>query len=270
MAGGDLVVTDLDGTLWHVEEEIHPAIAAAVRRVVAEGPPLLAATGRRKGSTKRALLRMGVLPPAVVLNGAIGVDLATDERFRTTPFPAADAAAVLDAFLAVGLHPCLYVDEPGGHEVVIDDTPSTHVNHLIDLGDAVRRGDLQETVRSQPVFAFTIIGLPHSLLDAARQKVGTAGEVHLDRAFDVPGQAAMTVSPPGLSKWEGVVAWCTHAGVTPSRVIAIGDSTNDVELLSNADLALVPENAHPAALALADYVIPRPIDGGWASVLEHL
>lgn len=269
MAAGDLVVTDLDGTLWHVEEEIHPAIADAVRRLVADGPPLLAATGRRKGSTKRALQRIGVLPPAVVLNGAMGVDLATEERFRTTPFAAADAAVVLDAFLAVGLHPCLYVDEPD-HEVVVDETPSTHANHLADLGEAVRRADLLETVRSQPVFAFTIIGLSHALLDAARQKVGGAGEAHLDRAFDVPGEAAMTVSPPGLSKWEGVVAWCAHAGIRPSRVIAVGDSTNDVELLTNADLAIVPENAHPTALALADVVIPRPVDGGWARVLDHL
>ena len=269
MAAGDLVVTDLDGTLWHVEQEVHPATVAALHQVLAEGPPLLVATGRRRGSTRRPLRAIGIQPPAVVLNGAMGLDLATDERFQTNALPIETAIAVLDAFLAVGLHPCLYVDEPD-HEVVVSATPSTHENHVRDLGDDLRRGDLAQVVAGQPVFMFSIIGLPHGQLSAAAQKIGDVAEIHLDRSFDVAGMAAITVSPPGLSKWEGVQAWCRASGTTPTRVIALGDGPNDVELLANADLALVPEVAHPAALELADHVIPKAEDGGWAALLDHL
>ena len=36
-----LVVTDLDGTLWHREDEVDPAVVAAVGTLAARGVPLL-------------------------------------------------------------------------------------------------------------------------------------------------------------------------------------------------------------------------------------
>lgn len=269
MAAGDLVVTDLDGTLWHLESEIHPATLTALREVMASETPLLVATGRRRGAALRPLRPLGILPPAVVLNGAIGVDLATGERFRTQGFAPDASVAVLDAFRDVGLDPCLYVDgDP--YEVVVSQSPSTSREHIESLAGAVRPGDLDQVAREGPVFMFSLIGLPHGQLVAAAEKIGSLGETHLDRSFDVPGMATITVAPAGLSKWDGVQAWCRHTGFVPQRVIALGDGPNDVELLSRADLALAPENAHPAAVELADVVIPAPDAGGWAALLEHL
>jgi hypothetical protein len=269
MAAGDLVVTDLDGTLWHDEGVIHPATVEAFHRVTALGVPILAATGRRRGSTARGLGGLGALPPAVLMNGALGVDLQTGERFLLRGFDTADALAVLETFGDHGLDPCVYVDHPD-HEVVVSDTPSTHRSHLDSLVGALAEADLDATARQEAVLMFSLIGLPHGRLVAVADAIGDRAEVHLDRSFDVPGMAAITVSPRGLSKWDGVRAWCTHVGLAPARIIALGDGPNDVELLANADLALVPEVAHPAARDQADHLLPRPDDGGWAAVLDHL
>jgi hydroxymethylpyrimidine pyrophosphatase-like HAD family hydrolase len=269
VAAGDLVVTDLDGTLWHHEEAIHPATVKAFHQVIARGVPVLAATGRRRGAAARGLAGLGALPPAVVLNGALGVDLRTDERFQVHPFATTDALAVLDAFRAGGLDPCLYVDHPD-HEVVVSATPSTHRRHLDSLAGDLAEGHLDATAQDDTVLMFSLIGLPHGPLVAVADAIRDRAEVHLDRSFDVPGTAAITVTPTGLSKWDGVRAWCDHVGMTPTRVIALGDGPNDVELLANADLALVPEVAHPAALHHADHLVPKPDDGGWAAVLDHL
>src|SRR3546814_5483805 len=86
-----LVVTDLDGTLWHHDDHIDPEVVAAIGKLEDLGVPLLVATGRRLASTRGPLARIGVAPPAVVLNGALGVDLATDERFHRAPYPRAEA-----------------------------------------------------------------------------------------------------------------------------------------------------------------------------------
>jgi hydroxymethylpyrimidine pyrophosphatase-like HAD family hydrolase len=45
MAGIELVVTDLDGTLWSGREETHPATVAAWRELERRGVPVLVATG---------------------------------------------------------------------------------------------------------------------------------------------------------------------------------------------------------------------------------
>ena len=50
-------------------------------------------------------------------------------------------------------------------------------------------------------------------------------------------------------------------------MLAIGDGPNDVELLTHAAVAVVPESAFPDALAVADHLVPPP-DGGWAKILD--
>lgn len=269
MGAIDLVVTDLDGTLWHLDRDIHPTVVPAIEELARREVPLLVATGRRAGSTRKPLARLGLAPPAVVLNGALGLDLATGERFHRMPFPPDQAAAALEAFRRVGLSPCLYVDHER-YEVFVDDQPSTNPGHLRALGDAAGVTDLEGVTAEVPVLGFGLIGVEHrDLVRAAAELDGTV-EHHLDRAFDYPGLASLTVAPREQSKWDGVVTYCGLHGLRADRVLALGDGTNDLELLSGAAVAVVPKNAHRSALALADHEIPPPDDGGWATVLDLL
>jgi hydroxymethylpyrimidine pyrophosphatase-like HAD family hydrolase len=44
--------------------------------------------------------------------------------------------------------------------------------------------------------------------------------------------AALAVAPAGLSKWSGVLVYCERHGVDATRVLAIGDQVNDIELIA--------------------------------------
>ena len=262
----DLLVTDLDGTLWHTHTDDFGAVRAAWDEVVAT-VPILVATGRRLASTRRPLGRIGLTPPAVVLNGALTVDLRSGQRYHVAPFSRADAVAVLRAFQRIGLDPCLYVDgRPDDVEVVLSATPATNPGHVEQLGSGAVVGDLVRVANDEPVLGFSIIGAEHGALVGAADAIGDIAEVHLDRALEYPGLAAITVAPRGQSKWDGVLAFCAHHGLDPSRVAAVADGPNDIELLRNAAIAIVPEVAHPAARALADYTIPAASDQGWVDV----
>ncbi len=264
-----LVVTDLDGTLWHTDDHIHVDVVAALAALADRGVPLLVATGRRVTSTRLPLARIGAAPPAVVLNGALGVDLATGERFHRAPFPPGEAAAVLAAFRSVGLDPVVYVDHPR-YDVFLSPTPSTHPGHVAALGDTAATDDLDRVVAEEAVLGFGMIGVPPGAGVAARDALNGCAEAHLDRSLDYPGASSLTVAPQGRSKWDGVLAWCAANGVDAGRVLAVADGPNDLELLDNAAVRVVPEVAHPAALARADHVIPPAAAGGWAAVLAHL
>jgi len=268
----ELVVTDLDGTLWHTDHHVPPAVLAAWAELERRGVPILVATGRRLASTRGPLARVGLTPPAVVLNGALGVDLRTGGRFHRAPFPTADALAVHDAFAAVGLSPVVYVDHPR-YDVFLSQEPDTHPGHVESLGDtAGRAGEhgLRATVAAEAVLGFSMIGVPFSAAEAAFEAVGPVAEAHLDRSIDWPGTASLTVAPRDQSKWDGVLAYCAQHDLDPTRVLALGDGPNDVELLTGAAVRLVPAVAHPAALDLATEVIPAATEGGWAAVLDHV
>ena len=132
VAGVDLVVTDLDGSLWSDPEAVHQATVAAWRELERRGIPVLVATGRRVGSTREPLGRLGFAPPAVTMNGALVLELGSGARYHRHPYTAEDARIVLDAFRAAGLEPCVYVDH-SRVDVFVGERPSTHSAHMREL-----------------------------------------------------------------------------------------------------------------------------------------
>ena len=264
----DLVVTDLDGTLWEQPDETPSRTLDAVAEVRGRGIPLLVATGRRLGSTRRPLEALGLRPPAVMLNGSLGVDLSSDERFHLGGFTTESAARILATFASAGLEPCVYVDDDT-HPVRIGVQPATHGDHLASFGDDVREDDLAAVVEDHRILAFSVLGIHESAAVPLGDALAGAGEPHVapDRSY---GGYGVTVAPPGDSKWDGIAAFCAREGLDPTRVLAIGDGPNDIEMLGAAAVAVVPEDGHPAALALADHVCARAAVGGWAELVDLL
>jgi hydroxymethylpyrimidine pyrophosphatase-like HAD family hydrolase len=265
----DLVVTDLDGTLWHTDDHVPDRVLAAVAELERRGVPLLVATGRRVTSTREPLAAVGLAPPAVVLNGALGLDLRTGERFHRAPFATADAVTAVGALAAAGLQPVVYVDHPRW-DAFVGPSPSTNPQHVRQLGDTATTEDLLRVAAEEAVLGLGMIGVPFADAELARDAMGTLAEVHLDRSIDYAGLASLTIAPKGQSKWDGVEAFCRVRGLDSDRVLAVADGPNDLELLDRAALRAVPAVAHPAALERADHVLPAAVDGGWAGVLELL
>jgi hydroxymethylpyrimidine pyrophosphatase-like HAD family hydrolase len=213
------------------------------------------------------LAAYGLAPPAIVLNGALGLDLATGRCFHRYHYDAATAVSVLAAFRAAGLEPCVYI-EHADYDVYIGPTPSTSDQHLHALGARACAADLDEIVRSVPVLSFGVFGREDEEIRRAVDGIVAHADPRVTQG-DFGGHG-VTVGPIGLSKWVGVLAFCEREGLDPSRVLAIGDGDNDRELLTNAAVALVPEDAHERALASAHHVVPSPAVGGWAAVLDFV
>lgn len=264
-----LVVTDLDGTLWGADERVHRRTRAALHTLERRGVPVLAATGRRWHSAVDTLAGAGLRLPAVVLDGALGRDLDGDRTFHRRTFTPRAAAAVLEAFRSHGLSPCVYVDRPDA-EVVTDHAPSTHPRHQRYLGRwCARTADLAAVAATEPVLMFAVCGAPAAVLEP----VAAAAAVHAAPALTrdvVYGGMALTVRPAGISKWDGVLAWCRDQGLDPGRVLAVGDGQNDLELLQAAQVACVVEDGCDEALAVAQHVIGPAHTGGWSAILDLL
>jgi hydroxymethylpyrimidine pyrophosphatase-like HAD family hydrolase len=279
MSAVELVVTDLDGTFWHTDDHLPEGVLAAVAELEARKIPLLVATGRRLASTRDPLATFGLAPPAIMLNGALGVDLRTSERFHVAPYPVDQALAAYDAFVAAGLSPVVYVDHPRW-DVFLGHRPDTNPAHVNALGDTAGRhygpddrtmvDDLRVAVAETPVLGFSMFGVPFADAETALAALDGVVEVHLDRSIDFPGRASLTAAPRGQSKWDGVLAYCARHGIDATRVLAVADGPNDLELLTHAAVRAVPAVAHPSALALATTVIPAAQEGGWAEIIPLL
>lgn len=265
----ELVVTDLDGTLWGADERVHDRTLRALQRLEARRMPVLVATGRRRRSALATLARAGLELPAVVLDGALGCEPRTGRVFHRAAFDPARALRVLDAFGDAGLSPCVYVDRPGT-EVVAGPDPSTHPRHLEALGASLARRDPRLVVGREPVLLFAIAGGRRERFLALASSIPPGdGSVALTRDV-IYGGVTLTVRPPGISKWDGVLAWCGDQGLDPGRVLAVGDGQNDVELLRSAAVACAIRDGCEEVTGIAHHLLDPPASGGWSAVCDLL
>jgi Cof subfamily protein (haloacid dehalogenase superfamily) len=83
-----------------------------------------------------------------------------------------------------------------------------------------------------------------------------------------PDYLFINVMVAGISKGRSLSALMAHLGLTKNQVIAIGDGSNDVSLLSAAGLAIAMQNSPADLLAVADYVAPDIAQHGVAQVIR--
>jgi hydroxymethylpyrimidine pyrophosphatase-like HAD family hydrolase len=265
----ELVVTDLDGTFWGRDLTVPPAHAKAVEALAESGIPVLIATSRRQRVVEGALRPQHWAPPAVLLDGVVGVDLATGVRFHQAAFDAADAHSVLAVFRSHGLDPCLYIDSPDA-DVVLSDQPSTCARHAKYLSSVARQADLADSARDDIVQGFSIFGAERALLEKLLPGLSAVGAEVVIAEDDRFGGFSIVVSPPAVTKWTGVVAYCKAHDISVDAVAAVGDGDNDLELLRHAALRIAVRGGSSRALDLADLVIDPPAADGWAAVPELL
>jgi hydroxymethylpyrimidine pyrophosphatase-like HAD family hydrolase len=81
-----LVATDLDGTFWNSDLTIPADHLASARELINAGVTVLAATSRRPRVVRQQLTADGLLLPAVLIDGVLGVDFRSKERFHQSCF----------------------------------------------------------------------------------------------------------------------------------------------------------------------------------------
>ena len=200
----------------------------------------MVATGRRLTTTREPLARAGLTPPAVVLNGrSRSTSRPTSASTASTTTPRSRRGCSKHSAPRPALDPCVYVEHTE-IEIYVGERPSTHPGHLASFGPRAVTADLDEIVATEPVLGFGVIGHPLEPLITVVAGIGGHAETHLSGDSQWGGDT-LTVAPPGLSKWAGVLAYCELVGLDPDRVLAIGDGPNDIELLTNATIAVVPE-----------------------------
>lgn len=172
-------------------------------------------------------------------------------------------------FLVHGVEPCVGVVADDDIDARLGPRPATHPAHLDYLSDWALDSDLHAVVETESVQSFVVCGAPHALLEPIADNLTAHAAVNLswDQLFN---GYTITVRPPNVHKWRGVLTYCDLHGIDPQRVLAVGDGTNDIEMLREAAVACVVRNADDNVTAHADHLIGAPGDGGWADILDHL
>ncbi|ONI82213.1 HAD family hydrolase [Saccharothrix sp. ALI-22-I] len=254
-----LIALDIDGTITPVgREDIAPAVRAAINRAVDHGAHVVLSTGRSLVGTLPIVEDLGLRgTTAICSNGAVWWDTNTREVIRKVEFhpgPSVERLRALlpDAVFAVEL---------------------TGVGNL-SLG-RFQEGDLWGEVRE--VSFDELVATPTSRL--VMRWVGRTPEELALRMLDVelPGVSAscdhnepwLTLAPPGVTKGAALEDLRSALGVSERDTLAIGDGSNDVEMLRWAAHGVAMGQAPVSVQEVADAVTGTILDDGAAAVLDR-
>ncbi|WP_182112750.1 MULTISPECIES: HAD family hydrolase [unclassified Actinotalea] len=258
-----LVALDLDGTLLTYAGELRPAVRDAVVAVREAGHHVVLATGRSLHATTPVAAELGLEHGWIVCsNGSVtarldpdapdGVELDEVVTFDPGPVLRLMAAEFPDAYFAVeevgtGFRMNKLFPEgelSGQHDVVhLDELTSRHVTRLIVRSPGHTSQEFHDLVAH--------LGLA-------------------DVTYAIGWTAWMDVAPQGVTKASALERVRTRLGVGPDRTLALGDGSNDVDMLRWAAHGVAMGHAEIPVQEAADAVTGTVEDEGAVPVLRSL
>lgn len=275
MAAVELVVTDLDDTLWTGNGDVplknHLAIAEIERR----GVTVLAATSRRLGAVRMFFEQAGLQLPSILLNGALGTtnprNTDRGEFFVNRQLQQREALQILHIFKVHGLAPQVYV-ESEALDLVCSSAPSSGAPYVALMRQYMTFvADLEGFVQETSIYGISVVGgTDFKALELAAVALRTMTTASVDFQVDnCYGGHTLVAGPPGTTKWKAVLSFCERYGFNPNAVLAVGDGLNDLDLMRNATIACAMSHAVPEVTEAADLVLSNGVEG-WSGIIAHV
>jgi Cof subfamily protein (haloacid dehalogenase superfamily) len=271
----DLVVLDLDGTILDLYRHlpISDAVASAIAAVQAAGIPVTIATGRTLDYVRKHVVHLGITTPVVTAQGAVIGDPVTGQILNETVIPlsiARQAVAWIDAQPYVT---ALYFNDDAGHIVIYqsrEDDDVAFLDHVFGFPRTIQApfAPLLEGENARPPLKFIVV--------EDRERYGVDLVAELQTRFHP--QLTITRTHPrlvegtaqGVDKGLGVLHLCELLQINPQRVLAIGDSDNDIPMLEAVGFGVAMGNSTPGVVAAAQYNAPSVGNDGVAMALNEL
>jgi len=262
-----LIALDIDGTVLHEDGTLSDAVLAEVQRVRDAGHEVMLATGRSVAMTMPILDRLDIAPEYVVCsNGAI-----TLKRDGTAP-----TGYVRDHVETFNPSTVLESIRPHlsqANYAVEDETGVYRYTGWFPDGalGAVSEEVPFERLANEPATRVVVISPGHAMDEflAAVELMG----LH-QVSYNVGWTAWLDIAPDGINKSTALERVRDALGIDPTRVIAVGDGRNDIEMLgwaaAGGGRGVAMGQAPEEVVAVASESTGRDTEDGLATVLATL
>ena len=248
-----LLVVDIDGTIIGTSRFVSAENREAVKKAGEAGIAVSISTGRSLRSALRVLEQLSLDSYHIFFDGAYAGKPDLSEELYAQPIAPELVRLMVEFCHEHGINlelftpGCYYADR---------ETWSTEV-HCKFFGVDATICDftgLWERERIIKGGLVTINAAEEALVERFRQHFG--GLVHFSQARipAYPDVLFNNVLAVGVSKGRALEALAAHLGISTAEVMAVGDGSNDIPLLSTAGLSIAMGNAPKEVKAVADYV----------------
>lgn len=255
----DLIALDLDGTLLDANDGVSPANRRAIRAALGAGVRVVLATGRGADAPERLVRELNLNLPAICAHGALTKDFLAGKTLGHIPVPMGHALPMIDYAEQNRLNVAVYVEERfyrlAGTHRYMDDQLGPHWSEVPSLLAAVRT-------------APTFIRFLGREAVAAMREAFPEHPVHFK--YETWGDfEECAVTSLEATKKNALERLCADLEISSERVLALGDSRNDVPMLRWAGVGVAMGNAEPEVREAVAHVTAACDQDGVAHAIER-
>ena len=255
----DLIALDLDGTLLNPDESISPANRAAISAALARGVRVVLVTGRGVDTPAIIARDLGLNLPIICAHGALTKDFMQNKVLGHIPVPLRYARPMIEYAELNRLDVAVYVKEQfvrleGSQRYMGDQQGPTWRDVA----------SFREIAGHAPTF-MRFFG--DTAVEAMREAFR---DLPLHFKYESWGDfQECAVTSPEATKKRALEQLCADLQVAPARVMAIGDSRNDVPMMRWAGIGVAMANALPEVRSAVAHITESNTDDGVARAIER-
>ena len=249
-----LILSDLDGTLFHNDKSISAYSKDVIARAQKKGLLFGICTARAKINALKFL--DGIKPDILISNGG-GLVTLKDEIIYSCQFSVEETRTLIKAAFKVF-----------GPEVILsaDNEHGLYSNSKEELGDKFWTYD-DFTDFKEPCMKMCIESLDREKIERVVSSLGMDKIDYLPFS-DIPWYK---LSKKDATKEKAIEALCRHLKIGPEQIVAFGDDFNDIGMLKLCGKGIAMKNAIEDVQAVADQVCLSNEEDGVAKWMEaHL
>jgi len=266
-----LAALDMDGTLLNTDHVTTSYTRDVIRRVAQSGKVAAISTGRCLSELWEHFEKLPDINYAICENGACVYNIREKKIIHRITFTHDQVLRVFEAAEGFDLKPQFFRD--GQSCMQCSDVSEFYKYNVGDFTDvfvktAIFVDDLRALYSAEKggIGKFNLYCTCEEDKQAVWKKVADAvPELTLSDSIGV----GVEVSPSGATKAVGLEKLCSWLGVTTENAMAIGDASNDIEILKKAGLSVAMGNATDEVKAIADVVTEDCDHDGAARAIQR-
>lgn len=258
---GYLMVSDMDGTLLDSESRISEENINAIRKFTEQGGFFTLATGRMLESVRKYLKEIHVNLPVILYNGSKIYDFKNEKIL----FEAFLNDEIKESIKKVkNAYPSLGIEIYSGEDIYILSS-CKYTERLSKKGYEVYY-DIPKQLWDNKWTKILIIGEEQELDDLQRVYTSRFGNANLVRSWT----CYLEILPDNISKGYALKKLIDLFGIEKTKVIALGDNMNDLEMIQFAEYGFCVNNGHNELIRNARYKCASNDDNAVLSVLKYI
>jgi len=264
-----LLVVDIDGTLVGKDGNILPEDREALAQACDSGIKVSLSTGRAAQACLSLINQLALDSYHTFFEGALVSNPVNNEEVYVQPLSKAVVKQAVEFAHLNDINIDLYSTT---HYFVERETWSSKVHRdFFDLKPIFVDFNNSWIWKQERIIKLGLVATsPQEVDKATNFYLRFKSSFHFSwvRTPAYPSVDFINVVAPGVSKGKALKALASHLGIPLTEVIAIGDGTNDIPLLSLAGLGIAMGNAPAKIKTAADYITLDIERGGVAAAIK--